>query len=202
MSIPIPRPSVINYTTDIENILEKIRINSVLFSNAHKRRYLELNHSLKYYKIPVIIFSGVSSLIAVSQQFINQYYITVINSILGLTCGTIVSIELYLGIATQLAQSSALTKEFYTLATDIYKVLSLSNDSRNENAQTFLESCYKTYSSLIANSYIVSKSVHDQLVPLDDELLLNTRSGTPSRINTPRLPLLNLIFKSGSHNMV
>jgi hypothetical protein len=202
MSTAIPRPSFINYTTDIENILEKIRVNSILFSNAHRKRYLELNQSLKYYKIPVILFSGVSSLIAVSQQFINQYYITVINSILGLTCGTIVSIELYLGIATQLAQSSALTKEFYTLATDIYKVLSLTNENKTENAATFLESCYGTYSSLCANSYIVTKSIQDQLVPLEDELLLATRSLPTSRVNTPRTPSLNLMFKNSQQNMV
>ncbi len=55
MSTAIPRPSSINYTSDIEGILEKIRINSVLLSNVHKKRYLELNQSLKYYKIPIIV---------------------------------------------------------------------------------------------------------------------------------------------------
>ena len=194
VSHPITRPSFINYTTDIENILEKIRINSILFSNAHKKRYLELNQSLKYYKIPIILISGFSSLIAVSQDYIPQYYITIMNSIFGLTCGTICSIELYLGISVQLAQSSALHKEFYTLATDIYKVLSLSNETRTENAQTFLESSYGTYSALFSNSYIVTKYIQDQLVPLEDELLLATRSATPTRTNTPRMPLLDLVF--------
>ena len=189
MSTP-PRPSFINYTTDIETVLEKIRVNSILFSNAHKKRYLELNQSLKYYKIPIIVISGFSSLIAVSQAYVPQYYITVMNSVFGLTCGTICSIELYLGISVQLAQSSELTKSFYTLATDIYKVLSLTNDSRSENAQTFLESSYGTYSSLCANSYIVTRSIQDQLVPLEDELLLAT---APSVTNTPRMPMLNLL---------
>ena len=197
MSTPRPQVNFNNYTTDIENVLEKIRVNSILFSNAHKRRYLELNQSLKYYKIPIIVISGFSSLIAVSQEYIPQFYITIMNSVFGLACGTICSIELYLGISVQLAQSSELTKSFYTLATDIYKVLSLSNESRSENAQTFLESSYGTYSSLCANSYIVTKSVQDQLVPLDDELLLTSRispSSTPTRTNTPRLPMLDLLF--------
>jgi hypothetical protein len=159
MSTSIPRPSFSNYTTDIENILEKIRINSVLLSNVHKKRCLELNQSLKYYKIPIIVISGISSLVAVAQVYIPQFYITIMNSVFGLSYSTICSIELYLGISVQLAQSSALTKEFYTLATDIYKVLSLTNESRTENAATVLESCYGTYSSLCANSYIVTKSV-------------------------------------------
>lgn len=202
MSTPTTRPSFMNYTTDIEEVLEKIRINSILFSNAHKKRYLELNQSLKYYKIPIIVISGISSLVAVSQEYIPQFYITIMNSVFGLTCGTICSIELYLGISVQLAQSSALHKEYYTLATDIYKVLSLTNESRSENAQTFLESCYGTYSSLCTNSYIVTRSIQDQLVQIDDTLLLATRSGTPTRMNTPRLPILDLIAKSRPQNMV
>jgi hypothetical protein len=188
---PLPRQSFIGgeYSNDIEAILEKIRVNCILFSNAHKKRYLELNQSLKWYKIPVILISGFSSLISVSQAYIPQYYITILNSVFGLTCGTICSVELYLGISVQLAQSSALTKEYYQLATDIYKTLSLTNESRSENAQNFLESCYGTYTSLCANSYIVSKSIQDQLIPIESGLLQSPRSGVTSRaMNTPRIP--------------
>ena len=186
------RPSfVMNYTTDIETVLEKIRVNSILFSNAHKKRYLELNQSLKYFKIPVILLSGFSSLVAVSQEYIPQFYITILNSGFGLVCGTIVSIELYLGISVQLAQSSALHKEYYTLATDIFKVLSLTNESRSENPVAFLEQCYGTYTSLCTNSCIVTKSIQDQLIQIDDPKLLGSRP--PTRINTPRLPTLDLM---------
>ena len=187
-----PRPSVLmDYTTDIETILEKIRINSILFSNAHKKRYLELNRSLKYFKIPVILLSGFSSLVAVSQQYIPQFYITILNSGFGLVCGTIVSIELYLGISVQLAQSSALHKEYYQLATDIFKVLSMSNETRSENPATFLEQCYGTYTSLCTNSSIIEKSIQDQLIQIDDPKLLASRP--PTRNNTPRMPTLDLM---------
>ena len=184
----VPRPSFIgvDYSMDIEALLEKIRINSILFSNAHKKRYLELNQSLKWYKLPIIVISGFSSLIAVSQAYIPQYHITILNSVFGLTCGTICSVELYLGISVQLAQSSTLHKEFYTLAIEIFKVLSLTNESRSESAQNFLESCYGTYTSLCSNSYIVSKSIQDQLIPIESALLQPLRSGVTTLINTPR----------------
>ena len=79
---------------DVDEILEKIRRNCILLSNAHKERYIELNDMLKYYKIPVIIISGVSSLVSVGQQFIPQTIITVCNGLFGLSCSIIVSIEL------------------------------------------------------------------------------------------------------------
>ena len=151
---------------DVDKILEKIRINSILLSNTHKERYIELNNMLKYYKIPVIIISGISSIVSVGQQFIPQNIITILNGLFGLSCSIIVSIELYLGISSQLAQSASLTKEFYTLAIDIFKNLTLSAENRSENALTYLESTYGKYSSLCENSYIVMKQIADNLLPI------------------------------------
>ena len=155
---------------DVDVILEKIRRNCILLSNAHKERYIELNDMLKYYKIPVIIISGVSSLVSVGQQFIPQTIITVCNGLFGLSCSIIVSIELYLGISQQLAQSASLTKEFYTLSTNIFKTLALSTENRTENSLTYLESIYGEYSSLCANSYVVKKSIIDSLIPLPEDV--------------------------------
>lgn len=155
---------------DVDVILEKIRRNCILLSNAHKERYIELNDMLKYYKIPVIIISGVSSLVSVGQQFIPQTIITVCNGLFGLSCSIIVSIELYLGISQQLAQSASLTKEFYTLSTNIFKTLALSTENRTENSLTYLESIYGEYSSLCANSYVVKKNIIDSLIPLPEDV--------------------------------
>ena len=152
----------------MDALLEKIRVNSILLSNAHKERFVELKGSLKYYKIPVIVISGVSALISVAQAFISQEIITVCNGLFGLCCSIIVSIELYLGISAQLAQSSSLTKEFYTLSTDIFKTLSLNPENRTENSLTYLESVYGTYTSLCANSYIIVKQLDDRLLFVAD----------------------------------
>ena len=159
--------------TDVDVILEKIRRNCILLSNAHKERYMELNDMLKYYKIPVIIISGVSSLVSVGQQFIPQTMITICNGLFGLSCSIIVSIELYLGISQQLAQSASLTKEFYTLSTNIFKTLALSRENRTENSLTYLESIYGEYSSLCANSYIVKKNIQEHFNDSDDDDVSN-----------------------------
>ena len=150
--------------TDIDGLLEKIRINCIMLSNAHKENYLQLTSSLKYYKIPVIIISGISSIVSVGQQFIPQDVITILNGLFGLSCSIIVSIELYLGISAQLAKSASLTKEFYALSIEIYKTLSLAHENRTENALTYLESTYGTYVSLCINSHILVKQFEDQLL--------------------------------------
>jgi hypothetical protein len=70
-----------DWCSDIENFLENIRINSVIFSNEHKRRYFTLNEKLKYYRLPVIVLSGINSIISVGlQPYIDQ------GSISMLTC--------------------------------------------------------------------------------------------------------------------
>ena len=166
------------YTNDVDTLLEKIRVNCVLFSKAHKQRYLALEQSLKYYKLPVIVISGVSSLVAVSQEYMPQYYITIINSVFGLCVSVICSVELYLGISVQLSKAAMLTKEFYELSIENFKVLSMDINNRTENPMTFLESVFGRYSSLYANKDIVKFHIQDQLIPLNDNLAARLRQNS------------------------
>ena len=182
------------YTNDVDKLLEKIRVNCVLFSKAHKQRYLALEQSLKYYKLPVIVISGVSSLVAVSQEYMPQYYITIINSVFGLCVSVICSVELYLGISVQLSKAAMLTKEFYELSIEIFKVLSMDINNRTENPMTFLESVFGRYSSLYANKDIVKFHIQDQLIPLNDDLATRLRqnSETSNILNQLVSPIRSL----------
>ena len=178
-------------------ILEKIRCNCILLSNAHKERYIELNNMLKYYKIPVIVISGVSSLMSVSQEFLPQKIITICNGLFGLSCSIIVSIEMYLAISSQLAQSASLTKEFYTLSTNIYKSLELASHNQTDIDLTYLESIYGEYTSLCANSYIVKKKIIDNMIPLLDNIPV--RNNSSSILNYSPVSSLN---QSQKNNIV
>ena len=180
---------------DIDSLLEKIRINSILLSEAHKEHYLQLSNSLKWYKIPVILISGISSLVSVSQNYFPQEHITICTGIFGLSASLIVSIELYLGISQNMGQSAALTKDYYALATDIFKTLSLTGENRTENSLTYLEATYGTYTSLCNNSPIIVKQIEDRLMKIDESdnnssnrsPSLSIISGMFSRPTTPRL---------------
>jgi hypothetical protein len=151
---------------DIETILENIRINSVLLNKIHKKRYLELQQSLKYFRIPIIILSSINSIVSVSQQFIPQQIITATNSLLSLTTGIISSIEMFLKIDTQMENEQMSQKEYYILATSIYKTLSLNPINRPDDMKAFLEECYSTYIKLLENSCVTVKKIEDQLTTI------------------------------------
>ena len=88
-----------DWTQDIEIVLEQIRINSVLLSKEHKKRYFYLLQTLKYFRLPVILLSGVNSIISVGlQPYVNQGAISMMTCLLALLCSIVGSVELYLTI--------------------------------------------------------------------------------------------------------
>ncbi len=54
------------WSTDIENVLDKLRLNCILRTKYHKSSYFMLKARLKYFKIPVIVLSGLSSVFNVA----------------------------------------------------------------------------------------------------------------------------------------
>ena len=163
---------------DIEIILDGIRINSIYLSKVHKKKYLELQNSIKYFRIPVIILSAINSIVSVSQQYIEQKIITGLNSILSLTTGIIGSIEMFLGINAQMDNEQASAKEYYKLATEIYKNTQLKGDNRPD-LKPFLEECYSTYIKLLDNSCIIHKNIEDKLTPIEKSSSIIIPKGSP-----------------------
>ena len=152
-----------SYTDEIETVLENVRCNCVVLHNEHRLRYLQLKGTLKYYKVPIIVISSISSIISLSQQFIDQNIITLLNMILGLICSIIGSIELFFGISNQLIKEHDTSKEFHVLAMSIFKCLTLKRIDRPENGITFLENTYSNYIKLIENSCILKTQTNDKL---------------------------------------
>ena len=46
-----------DWTDDIDDVLNNIRLNCILLSKAHKKRYFDLKYSLNFYKLPVIVLN-------------------------------------------------------------------------------------------------------------------------------------------------
>lgn len=158
-----------NYTEDIEKVLDNIRINSVVLYKEHQKRYLHLRDTLKYYKLPLIFVSSLSSIISVSQQFIPQETITILNASMSFVCSLIGAVELFMGISNQMVLELSTSKDYHILAMDIYKCLSLKPENRSSEGKAYLEQCYGTYTKLIENSCVVRKKVEDKLcmIPKD-----------------------------------
>ena len=149
---------------DIEIVLENIRRNCVIMSNAHKKRYLYLHHILLYFRLPIIVISGITSVCSVGlQSYLDQQTISVITCLLGLSCGIIGSMELFLAIQSQMENELLMSKDFYLLSIDIFKILSLKSDNRHTDLRAYLDIQFGIYIKLIENSNIIDKKIKDNL---------------------------------------
>ena len=149
---------------DVDTILNKIRDNSMVLSNYHRKRYLFLKGRLKYYRIPIIVISALNSVGAVSlQNFFPQKYISLINMFLSLTVGIIGSIEMFFNITKQMESELSESKSFYVLGCDIFKYLSLNKEKRIDDEREFLNEIYGRYIKLVESSIILKKKVVDKL---------------------------------------
>jgi hypothetical protein len=156
-----------DWTTDIENVLESIRVNCIILSKEHKNRYFALKENLKYYKIPVIIFSSINSIVSVGlQPYLPQGTISMMTCLLALICSIIGSIELYLTIQKSMESELLSQRDYYLLGVDIYKTLALSKDHRPIPAKEYLDKCYNTYCKLMESSNALAKKLEDKLTPL------------------------------------
>ena len=83
-----------------------------------------------------------------------------------MTCSILNSIELYLGIESTVANELIASKQYYLLATDIYKVLVLERENRSQPAKEFLEESYAQYTKLFEHSNLLNKKMKDSLKPV------------------------------------
>jgi hypothetical protein len=171
-----------DWTSDIEIVLENIRINSVLLSKEHSKRYFALKQTLQYFRLPVIIISGINSIVSVGlQPYLAQSIISMTTCLLALICSIIGSIELYLTIQKSMENELAVSKEYYLLSIDIYKTLSLASAHRPIPAKEYLEKKYNEFVKLMENSNLLSKKLEDKLAPLPPALQVSPPS-TPLHI--------------------
>lgn len=127
------------WTSDIEAVLDNIRINAYIMSEVHRKQFLQLKNFSNYFDIPVIVISAVNTIISVGvQAFLPQPTISITNCVLSATCGIIVSVKLYLAIQTQMELELSTSKDFYTLSTNIYKTISLNAPNRGVDGIVFL----------------------------------------------------------------
>lgn len=174
-----------DWSADIEVVLENIRQNCVLLSNEHKTQYFHLKYILQFFRLPVIIISGINSVVSVGMTgYMEQASISITTCILALTCSIIGSIELYLAIQKGMENELASQQAYYLLGVDIYKNLSLSQEHRPIPAKEYLDRCYNDFVKLTESSNAVIKNLEDKLAPLP----IISRPPTPSSFSFKTTP--------------
>ena len=155
------------WTTDIENLLEAIRNNSSLMSDYHKKRYEYLKSYLKWFKLPSLILNATNVFFSSGlTPYLEMDYISLLTMGVSMVCSILNSVELYLGIENNMACELVASKDYYLLATDIYKVLVLDRDNRTQPAKEFLEEHYARYTKLFESSNLLNRKMKDSLKPV------------------------------------
>lgn len=161
------------WTTEVEELLEKLRINSVNLSEYHRRRYYHFKGFGKYFRLPLIVLASINSTASVGlQPVLDQSIISGITCLIGMMMGIISAFELYLGIQNSMELELKQSKEFYTLAIDLYKMLSLRRENRGENGKDFLNKKYSNYIKLSEASNLLRRKLKvDLLTTVPPEMI-------------------------------
>ena len=172
-----------NFSKDIEEILEKIRLNCGILHEYNRKRFIEYNQQIKWYRIPVLILSSTASVWSVSgTTFLQQSQVSLINMMMGLFAGLITSIELFVKLDEKMKNAEDLGHKYYSLSIDIYRTLLLDDMNRTQEGKEYLNEAFGQYLKLNENGFLLDKRIKDQLLVLPEKLKLTLPS--PMSLNT------------------
>lgn len=154
-----------NWSDEIEEICDKLRVNCVNLSEYHRKKYYHFKSYGKWFRLPMIILASVNSTASVGlQPVLDQQIISGITCLIGMIMGIIGSLELYLGIQTSMEMELKHSKDYYTLAIHIFKTLSLHRENRLEDGKEYLNEKYSQYIKFCESSHLLDRKMKNDLL--------------------------------------
>ena len=153
------------WTENIINILERIRFNSTQLNKKHSTQYKAFNSLSRWFDLP-IIFCSVFSASFQSLGAINPTFGTMITTIISMFITILSSTKLYLNLSSNINNEIDLSKSYYIVSINIFKMLSLK--PVDQNPRLFLDECFSEYTKLIEQSSILIKDIKKDLMILSD----------------------------------
>ncbi len=168
------------WTGEVEDILEKLRINCVNLSEYHRKRYYHFKGYGKWFRLPLIVLASINSTASVGlQPLMEQQIISGITCLIGMFMGIISAYELYLGIQSNMELELKQSKDFYTLSIDLFKTLSLRRENRGEDGKDYLNKKYSHYIKLTEASNLLKRKLSvDTLTTIPNEYVDLTPKGS------------------------
>jgi len=175
-----------NNCQDVELILDNLRINSVNLADYHRKRFYHFKSFGKYFRIPIIVLSSITASASVGlQPVVRQDVISGITCLLGFGIAVISSVEMYLGIQTAMDQEIALSRDYYSLAIDIFKCLNLSREHRSDEPKSYLDKKYSEYKALRETSSLLKRKLNVDLLATIPDGMENISIDTSSVHKNP-----------------
>jgi hypothetical protein len=153
------------WSDEIVNILQRIKFNSVQLNRKHTEAYKGFQMMSRWFDLPVIVLSVFSSSFQ-SLGAINPSYGTMITTAVSMFIAVLSSTKLYLNLTTNINNEIDLSKSYYILSINIYKMLSLR--PQDQSPRVFLDECFSEYTKLIEQSSILIKDIKRDLLTIDE----------------------------------
>ena len=182
------------WTNEVEELLEKLRVNCVNLCEYHRRRYFHFKSYGKYFRIPIIILASINSTASVGlQPLLDQQIVSGITCIIGMIMGIMGSIELYMGIQSSMDLELKQSKEFYSLAIDIYKTLAVGKDDRGEPGIAYLNKKYNKYAKICEQSDLLKRELRIDMLA---HIKYSLKDRTPNGSSADEIDLINNIYST------
>ena len=182
------------WTNEVEELLEKLRVNCVNLCEYHRRRYFHFKSYGKYFRIPIIILASINSTASVGlQPLLDQQIVSGITCIIGMIMGIMGSIELYMGIQSSMDLELKQSKEFYSLAIDIYKTLAVGKDDRGEPGIAYLNKKYNQYAKICEQSDLLKRELRIDMLA---HIKYSLKDRTPNGSSADEIDLINNIYST------
>lgn len=97
------------------------------------------------------------------EKYLAQQYISGATCLMALLVVIIGSIEQYLGIQAHMEIDLVASKDYYFLATDIFKVLSLDREHRLQSGKDCLDEMYNRFRKTTENANVLTRKYEDPL---------------------------------------
>jgi len=190
------------WNDNVMTLLDKIRLNSYQLSEKHRKRYIEFNSMSKYFDLPVIVMSVFSSSFSSLNSVPSNKTQTITTSI-SMVIAVLTSIKLYLNLSSNINDEIALSKEFYILSVNIFKITQLKESDRHIDPLEFVNTCYAQYIKLIEASSLLHHSIKkDELVNINIKKYDLSITSSPSSSEDPKnLNLKYLVSGSESSSL-
>ena len=153
------------WTENIIGILERIRYNSTQLNKKHSMQYKAFNSLSRWFDLP-IIFCSVFSASFQSLGAIKPAFGTMITTAISMFITILSSTKLYLNLSSNINNEIDLSKSYYILSINIFKMLSLK--PTDQNPRLFLDECFSEYTKLIEQSSILIKDIKKDLLTINE----------------------------------
>ena len=182
-----------NWSDEVNEILEKMRKNSIELSTRHRNNYYEYKGYSKYFDIPVIIVSTMSASLSITFSFLSEELLAVATCSISMLVAILTSLKLYLQLEEAIKTELEMSKSFHTLALDIFKMLNLKIDQRGENGVDYLNKKYNCYVKLVEGSDLLRRNLKkDFLLEIDASLISDDGSISSNENNETNFKRFNL----------